>query len=207
MAKKASTSKKWLKEHVDDAYVQQAQLDGYRSRAVYKLKEIDEKDHLIKPGMAVVDLGAAPGSWCQYAASRIGAKGIVIGLDLLPIDSLANVDFIQGDFTENEIYEELIKKLDGRPVDLVLSDIAPNMSGLNAIDQPRSMYLCELAVDFAQETLTSGGDLLMKVFQGEGFDELLKLLRQRFSKVISRKPKASRDRSREIYLLAKAARR
>lgn len=203
---RSKSSKRWLKEHFDDFYVQKAQKEGWRSRAVYKLQEIDEKDKLFKPGMTVVDLGAAPGGWSQWATHRIGDKGHVYALDILPVELFAGVTFIQGDFQDDEVYQKLLDALDGKPVDLVMSDMAPNMSGNTAVDIPRAMYLAELAVDFADQALKPGGDLLMKVFQGEGFDELIKQLRTRYNKVITRKPKASRPRSREVYLLARGKR-
>ncbi len=200
---RSKSSKRWLKEHFDDYYVQKAQREGWRSRAVYKLQEIDEKDKLFKPGMTVVDLGAAPGGWSQWATHRIGEKGHVYALDILPVEPFAGITFIQGDFREDAVYQKLLDALDGRAVDLVMSDMAPNMSGNTAVDIPRAMYLAELAMDFADQALKPGGDLLMKVFQGEGFDELHRALRARYDKVITRKPKASRPRSREVYLLAR----
>jgi len=200
---KSKSSHRWLKEHFNDEYVKRAQRDGYRSRAVYKLDEIQQRDRLIKPGMTLVDLGAAPGGWSQYALPLIGRKGKVMAMDILPMDPLPGVDFLQGDFREDDVLESLIKMLDGREIDLVMSDIAPNISGVEAVDLPRSMYLVELAVDFADRVLKPGGDLLVKVFQGEGFDELVKDLRRRYSKVLIRKPKASRPRSREVYALAR----
>lgn len=200
---KSKQSKKWLKEHFDDAYVKQAQKEGLRSRAVYKLQEIDEKDHLLKLGMVVVDLGAAPGGWAQYAGERVGAAGRVFALDLLELEPIPGVEVILGDFTENSVYEQLLGRLEGQAVDLVLSDMAPNMSGMKAVDQPRAMYLAELALDFARQCLRRGGDFLVKTFQGEGFDAYIKELRADFDKVLVRKPKASRPRSREVYLLAR----
>ncbi len=200
---RSKSSKRWLKEHFDDFYVQKAQKEGWRSRAVYKLQEIDEKDKLLKPGMTVVDLGAAPGGWSQWAASRVGEKGQVYALDILPVEPFAGVTFIQGDFREEAVYQQLLDALGEKTVDLVISDMAPNMSGNTAVDIPRAMYLSELAMDFADQTLKPGGDLLVKVFQGAGFDELIRALRQRYAKVITRKPKASRPRSREVYLLAR----
>lgn len=201
--KKSKSSKRWLQEHFSDPYVKRAQQQGYRSRAVFKLLEIQDKDHIIKPGMRVVDLGAAPGGWSQVAAKIVGEKGQVIALDLLPIEPIAGVDIVQGDFSEPEILDKLMFLIGEHSVDLVISDIAPNMSGNKAVDQPRAIYLAELALDFAKQVLSPGGTLLMKVFQGEGFDALLKEARQSFEKVIMRKPKASRPRSREAYLLAK----
>ena len=200
---RSKQSKRWLKEHFDDRYVQQAQKDGYRSRAVYKLLEIDEKDHLLKPGMTVVDLGAAPGGWSQVAAMRLGDHGKLIALDILPMDALADVTFILGDFREEAVYEALLAAINGMPVDLVMSDMAPNTSGIKAVDQPRAMYLAELALELAQKTLKPGGDFLVKVFQGEGFDAYLGELKKSFNKVLVRKPQASRPRSREVYLLAR----
>ncbi len=203
MAKKGSTSKGWLKEHFDDIYVKRAQQEGYRSRACYKLLELNEKDRLFKPGMTVVDLGSAPGGWSQVAAELVGDKGCVIASDILPMDGLAGVDFIQGDFTEQESFDGIMQLIDGKPVDLVISDMAPNMSGVAAIDQPQSMNLVELALDMAKEVLAPGGTFVAKVFQGEGFDQLLLEMRSCFKSVKSRKPDASRARSREIYQIAK----
>lgn len=200
---KSKSSKKWLKEHFDDPYVKQAQDAGYRSRAVFKLKEIQEKDKLLYPGRVVVDLGAAPGGWSQYARGVLSKKDQIFGLDILPIEPLEGVTFIQGDFTEQAVLDQLLNTLNGQAVDLVLSDMAPNISGMKAIDQPKAMYLAELALDFAQQVLAPKGDFLVKVFQGEGFDDYMRLLREQFSKVLVRKPKASRPRSREVYLLAR----
>ena len=196
-----------MKEHFDDAYVQRAQREGYRSRACYKLKEIQEKDKLIKQGMTVVDLGAAPGGWSQVAAELTGDRGRVIASDILPMDALAGVEFVQGDFTEQEVLERILLLIGSDDqVDLVISDMAPNMSGMSSVDQPRSMHLVELAVDLASQVLKPGGNFLAKVFQGEGFEALLRDLRQNFQTVLTRKPKASRARSREVYLLAKGYR-
>ncbi|MHB0774680.1 23S rRNA (uridine(2552)-2'-O)-methyltransferase RlmE [Halomonas sp. WWR20] len=192
----------WLKEHFDDPYVQRSWKDGYRSRASYKLLEIDAKDSLFKPAMTVIDLGAAPGGWSQIAAEKVGPQGKIIASDILEMDALAGVDFIQGDFTEDEVLESILAVIGGRRVDMVMSDMAPNMSGMSAIDQPQAMYLVELALDLARQTLSPGGCFLAKVFQGEGFDAYLKELRTSFSKVMTRKPEASRSRSREVYLLA-----
>ena len=202
MAKKRSSSKAWLKEHRDDPYVQQAQRDGYRSRACYKLLELQEKDRLIRPGMTVVDLGSAPGGWSQVAAGLVGHKGRVVASDILHMDNLAEVEFIQGDFTEDEVFEQILAAIDEQPVDLVISDMAPNMSGVTAVDQPKSMYLVELALDMARRVLAPGGSFVAKVFHGEGFDELFRDTRESFDKVLTRKPKASRPRSREVYLVA-----
>lgn len=203
MAKKRGSSKRWLKEHFDDNYVMRAKQEGYRSRACYKLIELNDKDQLLKPGMTVVDLGSAPGGWSQVAAEIVGERGRVIASDILAMDSLAGVDFVQGDFTEQEVFDSIMKKLDGRAVDVVISDMAPNMSGVAAVDQPQSMYLVELALDMARQVLRPGGDFAAKVFQGEGFDTFLKDLRSSFSAVYTRKPAASRARSREVYLVCK----
>ena len=200
---RSKSSNQWLRSHFDDEYVKRAQREGYRSRAVYKLAEIQEKDRLIRPGMTIVDLGAAPGGWSQYAAGILRGQGRILAMDILPMDELATVDFIQGDFREDEVFESLQKSLAQTKVDLVLSDMAPNISGMGAVDQPRSMYLVELAVDFADKVLDEGGTLLCKVFQGEGFDPLLADLRSKYSKVLIRKPKASRPKSREVYMLAR----
>ncbi|PMR81137.1 23S rRNA (uridine(2552)-2'-O)-methyltransferase RlmE [Halomonas urumqiensis] len=198
----SKTSKGWLKEHFDDQYVQRSWQDGYRSRASYKLLELDEKDRLFRRGMTLIDLGAAPGGWSQVAAEKVGSDGIVIASDILEMDALAGVDFIQGDFTEDAVLDAILARLGERPVDLVMSDMAPNMSGMAAIDQPQAMYLVELALDLARQTLSPGGCFLAKVFQGEGFDEYFKELRGSFKRVVTRKPGASRARSREVYLLA-----
>ncbi|MGM0702041.1 MAG: 23S rRNA (uridine(2552)-2'-O)-methyltransferase RlmE [Pseudomonadota bacterium] len=192
----------WLKEHFEDRFVQQSWQDGYRSRASYKLLALDEKDRLFRPGMTVIDLGAAPGGWSQVAAEKVGHEGLVIASDILEMGALAGVEFIQGDFTEEAVLESILAALDDREVDLVMSDMAPNMSGMAAIDQPQAMYLVELALDLAQQTLRPEGRFLAKVFQGEGFDAYLKALRERFRRVVTRKPEASRSRSREVYLLA-----
>lgn len=205
---RTKSSKRWLQEHFDDIYVKQAQAAGYRSRAVYKIKEIDEKEQLFKPGMTVVDLGAAPGGWTQYVAEKIGCtahgqESRIIALDRLPMDALPGVDVILGDFTEDIVLQQLQSMIPTRSVDIVLSDLAPNMSGNPAIDLPRAMYLAELALDFSYQTLKPGGVLVMKLFHGSGFDALIKDVRPRFKQLLIRKPKASRSRSRETYLLAK----
>jgi 23S rRNA (uridine2552-2'-O)-methyltransferase len=199
--KKNKTSKQWMREHVNDPFVQLAQKEGYRSRAAYKLLEIDAKDHLFKPGMVVVDLGATPGGWSQVATARAGRGGKVIALDLLPLDPLAGVDFIQGDFREDAVLKQLEDLLHGKQIGLVISDMAPNISGVASADQARAMHLAELAMEFAFEHLKADGSFLVKVFQGAGFEDFLKLMRGRFSRVVARKPKASRDRSSELYLL------
>ena len=203
MAKKRSSSKAWLKEHRDDPYVQQAQREGYRSRACYKLLELQAKDRLIRPGMTVVDLGSAPGGWSQVAAELVGHRGRVVASDILAMDALAGVEFIQGDFTEDAVFEQILAAIGESPVDVVVSDMAPNMSGMTAVDQPRAMYLVELALDMARRVLAPGGSFVAKVFQGEGFDDLIRDCRDSFGKVLTRKPQASRPRSREVYLVAR----
>jgi len=192
-----------MQEHFQDEYVKKAQAMGYRSRAVFKLIEIQEKDKIIKPGINIVDLGAAPGGWSEYVSKIVGKKNKVIALDLLAIDPIDGVDFIQGDFREDDVLEQLYKVLDGEPVHLLLSDMAPNMSGSREMDQPRAIYLGELALDAAQHILAKGGTFLIKMFQGAGFDEYYNQVRQQFSSVVIRKPKASRPRSNEVYILAK----
>ena len=200
---KSSSSQRWLREHAEDAYVKQAQRQGYRSRAVYKLLEIDRRDHLFRAGMTVVDLGAAPGSWSQLAAERVGPQGRVLAVDILPMEPLSHVRFIQGDFREESVLNELLGELGGG-ADLVLSDMAPNMSGMKAVDQPRGMHLAELARDLALQVLRPGGDFLTKLFQGEGAEAYVRGLRSAFAKVSIRKPKASRGRSPEVYVLARS---
>ena len=206
MAKKNSSSKAWLKEHRDDPYVQRAKRDGYRSRACYKLLELQQRDRLIRPGMTVVDLGSAPGGWSQVAVEQVGHKGRVIASDILSMDNLAGVEFILGDFTEDEVFAQILQAIGEVPVDLVISDMAPNMSGVSSVDLPRAMYLVELAVDMARRVLAPGGSFVAKVFHGEGFDELFRDVRDSFDKVLTRKPEASRPRSREVYLVAKGFR-
>ncbi|WP_018981612.1 23S rRNA (uridine(2552)-2'-O)-methyltransferase RlmE [Salinimonas chungwhensis] len=200
--KHSASSKRWLKEHFDDQYVQKAQKQGRRSRAFFKLEEVQQKDKLFKPGMTVVDLGAAPGGWSQMASSLVGPEGQVIACDILPMDPIAGVEFLQGDFREEAVLNALLNRIDGNNVDIVLSDMAPNMSGNNSVDQARSIYLCELALDMCHQVLKPGGSLAIKVFQGEGFDEYLKALRQTFTSIKTRKPDSSRARSREVYLVA-----
>ena len=202
MSKRSKSSRRWLQEHASDAYVKRAHKEGMRSRATYKLEELDEAERLIRPGMVVVDLGAAPGGWSQYAAKTLNGKGSVYALDLLPMDGITGVEFIQGDFREEGPFQDLLQRLAGRPVDLVMSDMAPNMSGIDAVDQPRQMHLVELALDFATKVLRPGGTFLAKVFQGAGFEELVKNTRREFGQVRMRKPPASRARSAEMYLLA-----
>lgn len=200
---RSKTSNAWLQEHVNDHYVHMAQRDGYRARAAYKLLEINEKDHLLKKGMFVADLGAAPGSWSQVARNVVGDSGRVFALDILEMPPVAGVEFLQGDFREEAVLERFTEMLAGRQLDLVICDMAPNISGNAVTDQAKSMYLCELALDFSQHYLKPGGSFLVKVFQGYGFNEFMAAMREQFSVVVSRKPKASRDRSSEIYLLGK----
>ena len=200
---RTNSSARWLREHFTDEYVKRAQQEGYRSRAVYKLLEINEKDRLVRPGLTVVDLGAAPGGWSQLAMKLMGGQGVVIALDILPMEPLAGVEFIQGDFRETAVLERLLAVLDQRPVDLILADMAPNTSGIKGVDQPRGIYLNELALDFARRCLRPGGDFLLKAFQGEGFDAFLQEARRSFASIAPRKPKASRARSAEQYLLAR----
>ncbi|HEB58750.1 MAG TPA: 23S rRNA (uridine(2552)-2'-O)-methyltransferase RlmE [Gammaproteobacteria bacterium] len=200
---RSKSSHRWLREHFDDAWVKRAQKEGYRSRAVYKLQEIDERDRLIRPGMTIVDLGAAPGGWSQYAAKRLNGRGRVIALDILPMDSIAGVEVLEGDFTEQAALDDLLALLGDSRVDLVLSDMAPNLSGNRVVDQPRAMYLAELALDLAERVLRPGGDFLTKVFQGEGIDDFRARCKGAFGKLITRKPQASRPRSTEQYLLAR----
>ena len=203
---RSKTSHNWLKEHFDDHYVKMAQKDGYRSRASYKLLEIQEKDRLIRPGMTVIDLGAAPGGWSQVTSRLIGGQGRLIASDILEMDSIPDVTFIQGDFTEDAVLAQILEAVGNTQVDLVISDMAPNMSGLAAVDMPRAMFLCELSLDLAGRVLRPGGDFLVKIFQGDGFDAFHKSVRQVFDKVQMRKPAASRDRSREQYLLGRGFR-
>jgi len=203
---RSKSSNSWLNEHFKDQYVKQSKADGYRSRASYKLLELQEKDRLFKPAMAVLDLGAAPGGWSQVASHLVGDKGVIFASDILPMDSIAGVHFVQGDFTEDTVFEALMTALGehGRSgMDLVISDMAPNMSGVSDVDQPKAMYLVELALAMAESVLKPGGGFVAKVFQGEGFDSYLKQLRDKFQRVVTRKPGASRARSRECYLVAK----
>ncbi len=201
--KRSKSSQRWLQEHFNDFYVKQAHKDGYRSRAAYKLKEVDEKEHLIRPGTTVVDLGAAPGGWTQYVAEKMDGRGAIIALDCLPMDALPGVNFIQGDFTEESVLEKLLQVVPKCSVDLILSDMAPNMSGNAAIDIPCAMGLAELAFELCSLLLKPNGTLFMKVFHGAGFDALVKDVRSNFQRVVIKKPQASRSRSRETYLLAK----
>jgi 23S rRNA (uridine2552-2'-O)-methyltransferase len=199
---RSKSSKRWLDEHFEDEYVKRSQQDGYRSRAVYKLIEIHKKNKVIKPAMKVVDLGAAPGGWSQYCATLVGDKGRVVASDILPIDPLAHVEFVQGDFRENDVFNALLATLGADKCDLVISDMAPNISGVDSIDQPKSIYLCELALDMAGRILQKDGIFIAKLFQGQGSDEFVKEVRKLFKKVKIIKPKASRPRSREVYVLA-----
>jgi 23S rRNA (uridine2552-2'-O)-methyltransferase len=202
MSRRSKSSDRWVKEHFADPFVQRAQSEGFRSRAVYKLEEIDRREHLLKAGRVCLDLGAAPGAWSQYARSRVGKGGRVVASDILPMPELAGVEFVQGDFREEEVLHRLRALLPGRVVDVVLSDMAPNLSGVDVIDQPRAMYLAELALQMAQDVLKGDGDALIKVFQGAGFEEFVRAARARFGKVKLIKPEASRSRSPEMYLLA-----
>lgn len=201
--KHSASSKRWLQEHFDDKYVQDAKKQGLRSRAVFKIEEIQDKDKIFKSGHKVVDLGAAPGGWSQYAAKQVGDDGEVLACDILSMDALPGVSFLQGDFREQTVLDALLNKIQGKNVDIVLSDMAPNMSGNQSVDQASAMYLCELALDMCHQTLKQNGSFVIKVFQGEGFDEFLQQLRQQFSSVKTRKPDSSRARSREVYLVAK----
>lgn len=200
---RTKSSTQWMQEHFDDPYVKMAQAQGFRSRAVFKLKEINEKDNLIKTGINVVDLGAAPGGWSQFARQLLGKNGRLVALDILPMEPLEGVDMIVGDFREESVLAELYNILDNAPIQLVLSDMAPNMSGNKSTDQARAMYLCELALDTAKTVLTKNGNFLVKIFQGEGFEAYFKEVQQAFNSVVIRKPKASRPRSNEVYILAK----
>jgi 23S rRNA (uridine2552-2'-O)-methyltransferase len=199
---RSKSSSRWLKQHFNDPYVKRAQQEGFRSRSAYKLLEIQEKNKIIKPGMKIVDLGAAPGGWSQLAATLIGEQGKVFALDILAMSPLSNVDFIQGDFREDVVLQRLLNRIQPNPIDLIISDMAPNLSGMKAIDQPKAMYLAELALDFAQKVLKPKGSFIIKIFQGEGFEAYLKLLRQLFKSVSIRKPTASRGSSAEVYLVA-----
>ena len=200
---RSKTSKAWMREHVNDPYVQKAKAEGYRSRAAYKLLELDKKDRLLAPGRLVVDLGAAPGSWSQVAVAKLGARGRVVAVDILPMEPLPGVHFIQGDFREQEVLDALLLALGRSKADLVISDLAPNISGIAVSDQARAMHLAELALEFARQCLKPGGSLVVKVFQGAGFTEFLGVMRKAFATVGSRKPEASRGRSSEMYLLGK----
>lgn len=200
---KSKSSSRWLQEHHGDLYVKRSKEDGYRSRASYKLIELDNQDAILTKGMTVIDLGAAPGGWSQIAVEKVGDTGVVIASDILPMDSLAGVEFVQGDFTEEEVLENILTKLGNREVDLVISDMAPNMSGVKEVDIPRAMLLVELAIDLARQVLRKDGSFVTKVFQGEGYDAFIKECRTSFKQVKIRKPESSRARSREVYIVAK----
>ena len=202
MPKRSKSSARWLAEHADDEFVKRAQKEGWRSRAVFKLAQIQASERLLRPGIRCVDLGAAPGGWSQYAV-RILGPGRIVATDILAMDPIPGVDFVQGDFREEAVLEQVLQCLGADRVDLVLSDMAPNMAGIDAVDQPRSMHLAELALEFADRVLAPGGDLLLKLFQGAGFDQIIKDTRSRYGRVMTKKPKASRSRSSEIYLLAR----
>ena len=203
---RTKSSQRWLARNARDKYVKRARQEGARSRAIYKLEEIDRRDRLLQPGMTVVDLGAAPGGWSQYVKSRVGDSGRVLALDILPMEPIVGVEFIEGDFTESPVLDLLVQRLQGKPVDLVISDMAPNMTGVASVDQARSMNLAELALEFSDKSLKLGGSLLIKTFQGAGFNEFYARLRRRFEKLATRKPSASRAESKEIYLLGRGFR-
>lgn len=203
---RSRTSGRWLQEHVNDPYVRQAQKEGFRSRSAYKLLQLNERDRLLRPGMRVVDLGSAPGGWSQVAGKIIGEQGRVIATDILPMESLRNVEFVQGDFTQEAVFDEILRRLAAQPADLVLCDMAPNISGVASADQAGSIHLAELALDLAQRVLRPGGDFVVKVFQGEGSDAYLKQVKAAFERCMVRKPPASRARSREVYAVARGLR-
>jgi len=203
---RSKSSSRWLQEHVSDPFVKQAQKEGYRARSAYKLLELDAKDRLLRPGMRVVDLGAAPGGWSQVASRLVGERGKVIATDILPMDAIRGVEFIQGDFREQAVLDQLLRALDNEPVDVLLSDMSPNISGVSSADQAASIYLLELALDMARRVLKPGGTLVAKLFQGTGSDDYLREVRKSFDKVAVRKPSASRSRSREVYFVAKGFR-
>jgi 23S rRNA (uridine2552-2'-O)-methyltransferase len=203
MPKRSKSSARWLAEHASDEFVKRAHQEGWRSRAVFKLEEIQQKERLLRPGIRCVDLGAAPGGWSQYAARILGGAGRLVATDILPMDAIPGVEFVLGDFREEAVLEQVLAAVGATKVDLVLSDMAPNMAGIDAVDQPRSMYLAELALEFSERVLAPGGDALIKLFQGSGFDEVIRAARRRFGRVVTKKPKASRTRSSEIYLLAR----
>ncbi|KGM55392.1 23S rRNA methyltransferase [Lysobacter daejeonensis GH1-9] len=206
MATRSKSSQRWLQEHVSDPFVKKAKKEGARSRAIYKLEELIDRDRLLRPGMTVVDLGSAPGSWSQLVRARLGDSGRVIAIDILPMAPMAGVEFLQGDFRDDEVLVQLETMVGDKPVDLVLSDMAPNKSGMDAVDMPRALYLSELAMDFADKHLRTGGTFLIKLFQGVGFDDYVRELRKRYDKVAIRKPEASRKRSPEVYALAQGKR-
>lgn len=200
---RSKSSARWLKEHVNDPFVKQAQKDGYRSRASYKLKELSDKDKLIKPGMLVIDLGSAPGGWSQVASELVGDHGKLIASDILPMDPLPGVDFIQGDFTEEAVFDQIMAAIGGQPVDVVISDMAPNLSGISSADQAASIYLIELALDMANQVLKPKGGFVAKAFQGEGYEAFVAQVREQFDSVVIRKPDSSRARSREVYVVGR----
>ena len=200
---RTKSSRRWLARNARDEFVKRARREGARSRAIYKIEEIDRRDHLLSPGMTVVDLGAAPGGWSQYVKSRVGPSGRVLAVDILPMEPIPGVEFHEGDFTEQPVLDWLMERLQGHAADLVISDLAPNMTGLPSVDQARSMEVAELALDFAGQTLKRGGAVLVKTFQGSGFNEFYAQMRHQFAKIGTRKPQASRSESREIYLLGK----
>jgi 23S rRNA (uridine2552-2'-O)-methyltransferase len=203
MPKRTKSSARWLAEHASDEFVKRAHREGWRSRAVFKLEEIQLRERLLRPGIRCVDLGAAPGGWSQYAARIVGGSSRIVATDILAMDEIPGVDFVQGDFREAAVLDAVLARLGADKIDLVLSDMAPNMAGIDAVDQPRAMYLAELALEFADRVLAPGGDLLVKLFQGEGFDRIIRDARSRYGRVVTKKPKASRTRSPEIYLLAR----
>jgi 23S rRNA (uridine2552-2'-O)-methyltransferase len=203
MPKRSKSSARWLAEHANDEFVKRAAAEGWRSRAVFKLAQIQESERLLRPGTRLVDLGAAPGGWSQYAARIVGGKSRIVATDILPMDAIPGVEFVQGDFREEAVVSQVLQCVGADKVDLVLSDMAPNMSGIDAVDQPRSMHLAELALEFADQVLAPGGDVLVKLFQGAGFEQIIKDARRRYGRVLTKKPKASRTRSPEIYLLAR----
>lgn len=206
MSRRSKSSDRWLREHFSDPYVKRAKTEGWRSRAVFKLEQIDQRQKLLRPGAVCIDLGAAPGAWSQYAVKRVGKKGRVVASDILPMPAIAGVDFVEGDFRDETVFSRILALVPERPVDCVLSDMAPNMSGVDAIDQPRAMHLAELALDLSSRVLKSDGAALIKVFQGAGFQELVAAARRQFGAVKLLKPEASRARSPELYLLAKGYR-
>ncbi len=203
MVKRTQSSREWLKEHFTDPFVKRAWAEGWRSRAVFKLEEVDRKEKLLKPGMVVLDLGSTPGAWSQYAKRRVGKNGTLIASDILPMEPIVGVDFIEGDFREESVFDAILAKVPPGGVDVVLSDMAPNLSGVDAIDKPKSLYLCELALDLANRALKPGGDVLIKTFQGTGFDVFVAEARKHYTRVKFAKPAASRSRSPELYLLAR----
>ncbi len=203
MPKRSKSSARWLAEHANDEFVKRAQREGWRSRAVFKLEEIQQRERLLRPGIRCVDLGAAPGGWSQYARRVMGTQGRIVATDLLPMDAIPGVEFVQGDFRDEAVLAQVLALVGADKLDLVLSDMAPNMAGIDAVDQPRSMHLAELAMEFAERVLAPGGDLLVKLFQGEGFDQFIRGARGKFGRVLTKKPKASRLRSPETYLLAR----